>query len=78
MPVDITEKYYRYRIRSPKLFKQGTLRTLDIGDVGKHKLIRGILKSTGEYSTQAVLVERKYEKSLREETRKIIKQEKLN
>ena len=53
-----TKNYMRYRIRSPKLFKKTSFRTLDIGRPKKHMLIRGKLKSTGKYATQAVIVEK--------------------
>jgi len=53
-----TKNYVRYRIMSPKLFKKSSFRTLDIGRPKKHMLIRGKLKSTGAWKTQAVIVEK--------------------
>jgi len=53
-----TKGYTRYRIRSPKLFKKTSFRTLDVGRPGHHQLIRARLKSTGKYATQAVIVEK--------------------
>jgi len=53
-----TKGYVRYRIRSPKLFKKTSFRTLDIGRKKHHQLIRARLKSTGKYATQAVIVQK--------------------
>jgi len=53
-----TKSYVRYRIRSPRLFKKSSFRTLDVGRRGHHQLIRARLKSTGKYATQAVIVEK--------------------
>ena len=53
-----TKRYKRYRIKSPRLFKKSSFRTLDIGRPKKHMLIRGKLKSTGEWKTQSVIVEK--------------------
>jgi hypothetical protein len=55
----VTKNYKRYRIRNPKLFKKGSFRTLDIGKPKRHLLVRGLLKSTGTWKTQSVLVEKK-------------------
>jgi len=54
----MTKNYVRYRIRSPKLFKKTSFKTLDIGRPKHHQLIRARLKSTGKYATQAVIVEK--------------------
>jgi len=53
-----TKNYVRYRIRSPKLFKKTSFRTLDVGRKKHHQLVRARLKSTGKYATQAVIVEK--------------------
>jgi len=53
-----TKKYNRYRIRDPDEFKKSSFRTLDIGKPKRHQLIRGKLKKTGEWATQAVIVEK--------------------
>jgi len=52
------KNYIRYRIRSPRVFKKGTFRTLDIGRPRKHMIIRGIRKKTGKWETQSILVEK--------------------
>jgi len=53
--VHLTKKYARYRIVSPKRFKRGSFRTQKIGTHGT-KRIAGVRKSTGRYSTQAILI----------------------
>jgi len=53
-----TKKYNRYRIRDPDEFKKSSFRTIDIGRPKRHQLIRGKLKKTGKYATQAVIVEK--------------------
>ena len=69
---DTTKNYVRYRVRDPRMFKEDSFRTLDIGESGKHKLIRGQLKSNNEYKTQSVIVEKKYDKKLWNETKDIL------
>lgn len=64
---------YRYRIRDPRLFKDDSFKTLDIGEEGNHKLIRGRLKKNNKFKTQSVIVEKEYDKKLRPETNKIIR-----
>ena len=56
MPFETTKKYLRVRIIPPSKIMKGSFRTLDIGRKGHHLLIRGKLKSTGKYVTQAVLI----------------------
>jgi len=56
--VHATKNYKRYRIRDPDEFKKGSFRTLDIGQPKKHQLIRGKLKKTGKWETQAVIAEK--------------------
>jgi len=66
MKIHRTRAYVRYRIKDPKLFRKGSFRTHDIGRVGHSKRIAGILKSTGEWETQAILISREdYENGLR-------------
>lgn len=64
---------YRYRIRDPRLFKQNSFVTLDIGDKGKHKLVRGRLKKNNTFKTQSVTVEKEFDRELRSETNSIIR-----
>ena len=73
---EIGRNYVRYRIRNPARFKAKSFRILDIGRSGFHKLIRARLKSNNKFLTQSVLVERKYEKQEREETKEIIRRAK--
>ena len=74
---DITKNFCRYRIRNPNLFDPDSYATIDIGETGKHKLVRAKLKKTGEYKTQSVIVEKKYanNKEIKKETNEIIKKE---
>lgn len=58
MTIDITKNYIRYRIRNPKLFISGSLRTMDIGKPGYHKMIRGVLKRSNKWATQSIIVEK--------------------
>lgn len=64
---------FRYRIRNPRLFKKNSFRTLDIGDEGKHRLIRARLKNNNEFKTQSVIVEKEFDKELKKETNEIIR-----
>jgi hypothetical protein len=57
MPVELTDRYLRIRVRDPKLFK--TFRTDDIGRPGHSKRIAGIRKKTGKWETQSWLIDRK-------------------
>ena len=59
--VHLTARYARYRVREPSRFDKSSLRTVRAGKWarGKAKLIRGALKSSGAYHTQAVLLKRK-------------------
>lgn len=66
MKVHMTKRYVRYRIREPKDFVKNSFRTHDIGRVGHTKRIAGILKKSGKWATQAIIVNRKdYEQGLR-------------
>lgn len=58
MPIETTGKYVRIRIRNPRLFIKDSFRTVDIGKPGRHKLIRGRLKSSRNWATQSVLTEK--------------------
>lgn len=71
-PMRKTEGYVRFRIESPSKFKKGSFRTVDIGQTGGHKLIRGKLKTTGAWKTQAVIVEKKTYPYSKPETYRII------
>lgn len=75
MLVDIIRNYKRFRIRNPILFKKDSFRTLDIGRIGFHKLIRGRLRKNNEWKTQSVIVERKYANlpEVKKETNEIIR-----
>lgn len=52
--VHMTEKYARFRIKEPGKFKR--LRTQTLGEHVKR--VAGQLKSTGNWNTQAILVEK--------------------
>ena len=65
---------YHYRIRDSRLFKKNTFITLDIGDPGKHQLIKGRLKKNNKFKTQSILVEKEFDKELRPETNRMIRQ----
>ncbi len=56
MPIEITGRYMRIRVRSPAVFKKGSFRTHDIGRLGHSKRIAGIRKKTGKWQTQAFLI----------------------
>lgn len=62
--VHLTKNYARYRLIDPKKFIAGSLRTHDIGRKGHTKRIAGRLKSTGRWTTQAILI-------LRDDYRKV-------
>ncbi|MCJ7768019.1 hypothetical protein MUP79_06480 [Candidatus Bathyarchaeota archaeon] len=49
-------KYLRVRVRSPSVFRKGTLRTQDIGRAGHSKRIAGQLKRTGKWATQNFMI----------------------
>jgi hypothetical protein len=51
-----TERYERITVRSSDQFVEGSLRTLDIGRPGYSKLIRGKLKSSGQWATATYLI----------------------
>jgi len=57
MPVDVTDKYIRIRIKDPSLFVDGSFRTITIDDQKGIKAIIGKLKSDpqGSTKTQAFL-----------------------
>ncbi len=56
MPVEITQKFIRIRLKDPKLFR--TFRIHDVGRKGFDKRIAGIRKKTGKWETQAWLISR--------------------
>jgi hypothetical protein len=66
----LTEKFERITVRDSKNFVEGSFRTVDIGPPGYSKLIRGRLKSTGEWATSTYLISRE----IREETKKKLRQ----
>lgn len=68
--VSETKNYKRYRVREPEQFKKTSFRTLDIGRPKKHQMVRGKLKRTERWATQAVIVEKPAPKK---ETREIVK-----
>jgi hypothetical protein len=57
--VHLTKEYARYRVRNPKRFIAGSLRTQDIGRTGHSKRIAGRLRTTGKFATQAILIAKK-------------------
>lgn len=57
MPVDITNKYLRIRVRDPKSFSK--IRTDDIGRKGHSLRLAGLNRKTGKWQTQAWLVSKK-------------------
>lgn len=61
MTVELTNKYLRIRVKSPKKFKK--IRTDDIGRKGHSLRLAGVSKKTGKWETQAWLVDRKDIKS---------------
>ena len=66
--VHLTGNYARYRIRTPSRFDKSSFRTLPAGKwaKGKAKEIRGPLKKSGKWHTQAVLLNRTaYDKGYR-------------
>ena len=56
MPIEITERYVRVRVKHPRKFHTGSFRTHDFGRKGWSKRIGGLLKKTGEWATQSYLV----------------------
>jgi hypothetical protein len=66
----LTTKYERWRIREPSDFKYGTFRTQDIGKKGFSKRVAGMLKSTGEWDTQAILIDHNEPESMKKTLRK--------
>jgi len=54
--VRVSDRYIRIGLRSPEEFVPSSFRTHDIGRPGHSKRIAGILKSTGEWATQAWLI----------------------
>jgi len=52
-------RYHRVRIRDPKRFINGTIRTHDIGRKGHTKRLAGQLKKSGKWATQAILLSKK-------------------
>jgi len=59
MPIDVTGKYIRIRVRPPTAFKTGSFRTHEIGRAGHSKRIAGISRKTGKWQTQAFLINKK-------------------
>ena len=51
--VELKENYYFIRVLAPEEFKEGSLRTDDVGRLHHTLRIVGIRKSTGKYTTQA-------------------------
>lgn len=61
MPIEITDKYLRIRLKDPKLFSK--IRTQDVGRKGHSKRLAGYNRKTKEWETQAWLINRKDLKS---------------
>jgi hypothetical protein len=55
MPIELKGSYIRVRVKSLKLFRDGTLRTLDVGAIGHTKQISGKLKKSGCWGVQSWL-----------------------
>lgn len=73
MPVETTKRWRRVRIRSPGLFIKSSFRVLDIGEPKKHMLVRARLKSTGDWATQAVMIDKETWKKDKKTSREIIR-----
>jgi hypothetical protein len=58
MPVELTKRYLRVRVREPSSFAYGSIRTNDTGRPGHDKRLAGILKKSGKWATQAWLIDR--------------------
>ncbi len=56
--IGVTPTYFRARMKDPKEFKKGSLRTHDIGRKGGTKLIIGRPHGMTTTRTQSVLIER--------------------
>lgn len=59
MPVDITNKYLRIRVKNPSAFKPSSFRTHDIGRKGHSMRIAGIQRSSGKWATQSWFISKK-------------------
>jgi hypothetical protein len=58
MSLEQTARYVRIRVRNPRQFIWGSLRTHDVGRRGFTKRIAGRLKRSGRWATQAWLISR--------------------
>lgn len=56
MPIEITDRFVRVRVKHPRNFHTGSFRTHDFGRKGWNKRIGGILKKTNQWATQSYLV----------------------
>ncbi len=74
MPVEVTPRFVRVRVRSPRAFDPKTFRAHDIGRLGHSKRIAGILKKTGKWATQSFLVSRADLRRLDPRTLRILRQ----
>ena len=57
MPIELTDKYLRIRVKNPKRFSK--IRTDDIGRKGHSMRLAGYNPKTAKWETQAWLVDRK-------------------
>ena len=55
---EITEKYIRIRVRNPKLFQEGSFRTIDISKKEKIKAVIGKLKGETTTTVQSYLFDK--------------------
>lgn len=74
MPVEVTKKYVRIRVRDPRVFAKNTFRTHDMGRKGHSRRIAGIRKKTGMWETQAYLILRSDIKKLDPRALRLLKQ----
>lgn len=74
MPIEVTKRFVRVRVRDPKVFKKSTFRTHDIGRKGHSKRIAGIRKKTGKWGTQSFLISRSDLRKLDRSTLDLIRQ----
>ena len=73
MPVEITDRFERWRIRHPALFIPSSFRTHDIGRIGYSKRIAGRLRSNGNWATQSILISHSEPPAMKRRLRQIAK-----
>jgi len=70
MPLDITKRFVRVRLKPPKDFVK--LRNVDIGQKGYSKLIIGQNKKTGKWESQAMLISTQGLREQRHQEKKLL------